>query len=238
MSEITIKTWVNQEHNSFENFTNVLAARFEEAIFRALAKKMRNDLVNKGKAEVTLPWGTYRADIKTKGEAGNIAPTWEPTKGFIKLLNGDMDAKERNECFTQDEFDPEFTELFRDWVAYGFFYPNAPENKDRVSKNKGVKLDDDEIVYFLNGYATVLATIAKDKQRDGKIFRLEIDNGYPHGSFDFEYDDDEIRVTWVADKVFKQILKDDDAAAKSEGYDFTPLREPKKEIIPLMEDEK
>lgn len=236
MSELTIKTWVAQEHNAFENFTAALASRFEEAIFRALSQKMRLDLKAKGKAEVTLPWGIYRADIKTKGEAGNIAPTWEPSKGFIKMLNGDMDSKDRHECFTQDDFDAEFTELFRDWVAYGFFYPNAPENKDRISKNKGVRLADDEIIYFLNGYATVLTTIAKDKQRDGKIFRLEIGNGYPHGSFDFEYDDDEIRVTWVADKVFKQILKDDEAAAKADKYDFTPIREPRKEVIPVTDE--
>lgn len=233
MSEITIQTWVNQEHNAFENFTAVIASRMEEAIFKALTKKMKLDLASKDSTEVTLPWGTYSASLKTKGEGGNINIAWEPSKGFVKILNGDMDNVSRTECITQDEFDPEFVELFRDWVAYGFFYPNAPENKDRVSKNKGVRLSDDEINYFLNGYALVLATIAKDKQRDGKVFRLEINNGFPHGAFNFEYDDGEIKVTFVADKVFKQLLKDDEAAATAYAADFTPIRETRIEVTPV-----
>ena len=234
MSDLTIKTWTAQEHNSFENFTAVLASRFEEGWARALIMKMRSDLKKFGKSEVSLPWGTYRAETKVKGESGNINVNWEPAKGFIKILNGDMDNASRAECITQDEFDPEFVKWFRDFVAYGFFNPEDPKNKDRIPKNKGVRLNDDEVNYFLNGYALVLATIAKDKQRDGKIFRLEINNNFPHGYFDFEYDDDEIKVKWVADKVFKQILKDDAAAAAAGGYDFTPIDEGTRvESIPL-----
>lgn len=232
MSEMTLKAWVAQEHSAFENFNAVLASRFEEAWARALTMKMRNDLATKDHSEVVLPWGTYSAEAKAKGETGNINISWVPSKGFLKLLNGNNDAP-RAESIIQDEFDPEFTELFRDFVAYGFFYPNSPENKDRVPKNKGVRLKDDEIEYFLNGYANVLATLAKDKQREGKIFRLEINNGFPHGFFTFEYDDNEITPKFVADKVFKQILKNDEAAMKSNGYDFTPIRDTRVETIPV-----
>ena len=54
---------------------------------------------------------------------------------------------------------------------------------------------------------------------DGKIFSLEINNGFPHGKYNFEYDDDDIKVTFTPDKVFKQILKDDDAAATAAEAD-------------------
>lgn len=223
MSELTIKGWVNQERNAFENFTAVLASRFEEAIFRALTLTMRNQLKRNGSASVELPWGTYSAEIVSKGEAGNVTPAWTPSKAFIKLLNGNLDKGNDADAIAQETFDPEFEKLFRDYAAYGYFYPE--QNKDKTAKAKGVRLTDDEANYFLNGYAMVLATIAKDKQRDGKIFRLEINNGFPHGAFDFEYEDDEIKVTFVADKVFKQILKDDAAAASANGFDFTEIGE-------------
>ena len=224
MSEQTIKAWFNQEKNAFEDFGAVLAARFEESWARALVEKLRLMLRAKGSAEVTLPWGTYYAETISKGEAGNIAPKWEPSKGFLKILNDDIqDPSERSAVVNQDEFDPEYLKLFKDFVAYGFFYPEDPANKDKIDKNKGVRLTDDEAEYFLNEYALVLCNLAKDKQRDGKIFRLEINNGFPHGCFDFEYDDDEIKVRWTADKTFKQILKDDAAAATAGGSDFTPI---------------
>ena len=57
------------------------------------------------------------------------------------------------------------------------------------------------------------------------MFILEINNGFPHGQFRFEYDDNEISVTFQADKVFKQILKDDEAALKAATADFTPIPE-------------
>jgi len=226
MSDLTIKAWVVQEHNAFENFTAVLAARFEEAWTRALAKAMELQLRAKGRAEIALPWGTYYAEIITKGEGGNITPKWEPSKGFLKILNDDIqDQAERSACVNQEEFDPTFMKLFKDFVAYGFFYPEDPKNKDKIDKNKGVRLNDEEADYFLNEYALVLCNLAKDKQRDGKIFRLEINNSFPHGCFDFEYDDDEIKVRWTADKTFKQILKDDAAASKADDADFTAIPE-------------
>lgn len=233
MSELTIKTWCDQEHGSFDNFTPILASRFEESILRSILRTLRRQADKNDTAELVLPWGTYRVETKTMGEAGNRAASWEPSKGFDKLLNGtSMDTVQKLEAITQDEFDPEFVKDFREFVAYGLFDADSPENKEKIAgMKKGVRLSDEEVVYFLNSYAMMLATIGKDKQREGKIFRLEVNNGYPHGSFDFEYDDDTITVKWTADKVFKQMLKDDDAAAKSEGADFTPIRETRRETL-------
>lgn len=225
MSELTIKAFVAQEHSAFENFNGVLAARIEEAWTRSLTKRMIEQLADKDSARVALPWGTYYAEKVAKGEAGNIAPKWEPSKGFREILNNDIqDPAERSAAVNMDEIDGRFLELFREFVAYGTFNHDDPALKDELGKNKGLRIGDDEAIYFLNEYALVLANLAREKQRDGKIFRLEINNGFAHGVFDFEYDDDEVKVTWTADKTFKQMLKDDDAASYVDDGTFTEVK--------------
>ena len=209
----TIETWMALEKASFENFNEFIAIRLEDGIFRAIAEKMKNDIASKGESTLDLPWGTYHAEVKAAGEGGNITPSWEPSKAFMKMLNDDANRDRR-----QDSFDAEYVQLFKDYVAYGYFYPD--EVKDAPAKDKGLRMGDDEVDYFLNNYAQVLATIARDKQRSGKMYRLEIDEGFPHGSFDFEYDDDEIKVKFVAHKVFKQYLKDDEVASKARNAEF------------------
>lgn len=222
--DITIKAFVAQEANNFENFTTQLARRFEEGIMRALAETMRLQLAKNNSAEVALPWGTFRAEVVQKGEATNITPTWEPTKAFIKCLNSpSMDITERSETLNQDTFDDTFMKLFKDFVAYGFFYPEAPENKSRIEQNKGVRLTENEAEYFLNEYALMLVSVGREKQMDGKIFSLEINDTFPHGTYNYEYDDDEIKVTFVPHKVFKQILKDDDAANTASTSNFREI---------------
>ena len=222
MSTLTITAWEQREKNSLIDFKPEIASRIEEAIFKALTEAMRLQLHKEGKAEIALPWGTYSAEYKDKGDTANVTPVFVPSKGFMKLLNGDDDGKD---VVILDEFDEDFQKLFHDYTAYGFLYPHSEENKNKLPKNKGLMLRDDEIVYLLNGYADVLATLAKDHHHNGKMFVLEINNGFPHGQFRFEYDDNEITVTFQADKVFKQILKDDEAALKTATADFTPVKE-------------
>ena len=81
-------------------------------------------------------------------------------------------------------------------------------------------MGDDECDYFLNGYMDVLVNIARDKARAGKTYRLEIDEAFPHGSFDFEYTDDGISVKFVPHKVYKQYLKNDELADKARDADY------------------
>ena len=87
MSRLTIDAWEQQEKNSLITFKAEVASRLEEAIFQALTEAMREQIATDGKAEIPLPWGTYRAEVKETGEGVNITPTWEPSKGFIKLLS-------------------------------------------------------------------------------------------------------------------------------------------------------
>ena len=218
MSALTIQAWEAREKNSLIDFKPEIISRIEEAIFQALTETMIIQLHRDGKAEVALPWGTYSAKYVEKGDTGNVTPSWVPTKGFMKLLNGDEDGKD---VVILDEFDSEFQTLFQNYTAYGFLYPHSEENKNKLPKNKGVMLKDDEVVYLLNGYADVLATLAKDHHHNGKIFVLDINNGFSHGEFRFEYDDNEISVTFQADKTFKQLLKNDEAALKSATADFS-----------------
>lgn len=211
----TTSTWMSQEKNSFSNFNEFIATRLEDGIFRSIAEKMKNDLKATGESSLQLPWGTYTAEAKAAGEGGNITPAFEPSKAFMKALNDDSgNARDRR----QDSFDSEYTKLFKDYVAYGYFYPE--DVKNAPAKDKGLKMSDTEVDYFLNGFAQVMTTIARDRQRDGKIYRLEINAGFPHGAFDFEYRDDEIKVKFVPSKVFKQYLKDDDIANAARDADF------------------
>lgn len=229
MSDVSIKTWVNQEKSAYEDFNEYVANTIEDGMFRALAEKMHRDLKTADISKVTLPWGTYRAEMKDRGENGVVNISWEPSEGFLKMLNDDSDSAEKYEMNYQDEFDPEFVKLFWDYVAWGSFDP------DTSTKNRGIKMEDPEVAYFLNGYASVLYNVAKDKQRDGKTYRLEIDNNFPHGSFDFEYDGDEIKVKFIAHKVFKQYLKDDKVAAVAVTADYTPITETRVERVPNKE---
>ena len=216
----TITTWIQQEKASFDNFNDFVAIRLEDGIFRALAEKMSIDIKAKKSSTVVLPWGTYTADVKAVGEGGNITPAFEPSKQFKRLLNDDG-AVSRD--LRQESFDPEYTQLLKDYVAYGYFYPDS--NTDTPAQEKGIRLTDDEVDYFLNGYMDVLVTIARDKNRAGKTYRLEIDEGFPHGAFDFEYTDgdkgDAVSVKFIPSKVFKQYLKNDDVATRARESDFT-----------------
>ena len=218
MSALTIQAWEAREKNSLIDFKPEIISRIEEAIFQALTETMRLQLNRNGKAEVALPWGTYSAEYVEKGDTANVTPSWTPSKGFMKLLNGDEDGKD---VVILDEFDSEFQNLFKDYAAYGFLYPHSEENKNKIPKNKGVMLNNDETVYLLNGYADVLATLAKDHHHNGKVFVLDIDNGFHHGQFRFEYDDNEIIVTFQADKSFKQLLKNDEEALKAATADYS-----------------
>lgn len=139
---VTINTWVNQEKNAFQIFNDLMASRLEEGEFKALAECLRLGLKRgEDSVRVKLPHGTYEANLVKAGESGNINVSFEPSKDFIEALNGD-----ENDVFSQTDFDSVFTELYHDYVAYGFFYPNAPENKDRLVKAvKVLNLTDEEI---------------------------------------------------------------------------------------------
>ena len=224
MSNLTTDVWVRQESNSLRNFKGFIAERLEEGILRAITETLRDKLKADGEsAKLEMPWGTYRVDIVQKGDTENITPSWEPSDKFMKLLNGDENSRD---VVLQSEFDPTFLEYFDNFTKYGDTNPGTQEERDKIpAHKKGLALGPGDINYMLNGYANVLATLAKDKQSNGKIFNLEINNGFAHGIFKFEYDDNEISVKFVPDKVFKQMLKDDEAAEIARHRDFTPVKE-------------
>lgn len=216
----SINAWINQEKASFDNFNDFIAIRLEDGIFRALAEKQANDIKAKKSSIVVLPWGTYTADVKAAGDTGNITPVFEASKQFKKLLNDDSATLSD---YRQESFDPEYVKLLKEYVAYGYFNPDP--SQETPAHEKGLRLTDDEVEYFLNSYMNVLVTIARDKQRSGKTYRLEIDEGFPHGAFDFEYSDDDkdetITVKFVPSKVYKQYLKNDAIASRVREAEFT-----------------
>ena len=240
MSDVTIKTWVTLNADAFNDFNDYVANVLEGGIFRAVAEYFHRKLKDSDKAELELPWGTYSAEVKGRGEAGVINISWDPSKGFKNLLNdsSSANAASKYERNYQDEFDPEFVKLMTDYIAYGMFDPDKPENREKAAKQKGIELSDAEVTYFLNGYTLVLYNIAKEKQRNGKKYRLEINNAFPHGDFDFDYKDDgEIEVKFIPHKVFKQAVKDDERAASAREGDYTKLTEVKVERFPAADGE-
>lgn len=239
MSDVTIKTWVNLNAENFQDFNEYVANVLEGGIFRAVAEYFHRKLKDADKAELELPWGTYTAEVKSRGEDGVINISWEASKGFKNLLNDtdSANAASKYKRNYQDEFDPEFVKLMTDYIAYGMFDPDKPENREKAAKQKGVELSDAEVTFFLNGYTLVLYNIATSKQRDGKKYRLEINNSFPHGDFDFDYKaDGEIDVKFVPHKVFKQAVKDDEKAANAREGDYTKLTEIRVQRSPAEEE--
>ena len=225
MASETITQWGAQEKTAFTNFNEFVVTRLEDGIFRALAEVMKRDIKAYGKACVTLPWGTYSADIKQIGESGNINIAYEPSKAFIKALNGSNDIRH------QDSFDPDYLRLFKNYVAWGMF---DPDKQDLPARDKGLRLNDVEVEYLLNGYMNVLVTIANDKRRAGKMHRVEIKDGFRHGCFDFEYGEDETKVKFVPDRVFKQTLKDDNVAQVATAANYTTVDQDAIVYTPLI----
>ena len=68
MSRLTIDAWEQREKNSLITFKAEIASRLEEAIFQALTEAMREQLDKDGKAEIPLPWGTYRGRRAEPGD--------------------------------------------------------------------------------------------------------------------------------------------------------------------------
>lgn len=234
MSEITTKTWIELEKPAFRNFNEFIAQRLEDGIFRSIAEKMKTALIESGSVKLELPWGFYSAEAKDVGEGANITPVFEPKKAFLNMINDD--SVENKEKAHQDEFDQEFLQLFIEYTAYGEFYVNDSVNYNG-GKDKGIRMKAEECDYFLNNFGLVIAKIAADKARDGKIYRLEINNAFPHGSFDFEYGEDGtvLSMKFVPHKVFKQYLKDDETAKRAQHADFTPFTSTKVSTIPNLE---
>ena len=232
MSDVTIKTWVALESEDFDDFNEYVATVLEGGMFRSMAEFFHQKLKDSDSVDLEMPWGTYHAEMKDRGDSGVVNVTWAASKGFAALMNDESDATAKFDRNYQDTFEPEFVKMFTDYVAYGMFNPEDPKNKDKAMKQRGILLSDSEVTYFLNGYALVLYNIAKDRQRDGKIYRLEINNAFPHGTFDFEYNDDgTIDVKFTAHKVFKQACKDDTIADKAREGDYVPLTETKVERV-------
>ena len=233
MSDVSIKAWVQVENENYDDFKDFAASKIEGACCRTISEVLYNQLKNSDTAQVTMPWGTYFAARKNDGTEAGVDISWEPSKGFLKLLNESSDNNDKAENYDrnyQDEFDPEFVKLFTDYLAYGKFYPTDDEKADE--SNHGILLDDAEVTYFLNSYTLALYNVAKEKYRDGKVYRLEIDYEYPHGAFDFSYKGDKIDVKFTPNKVFKQALKDDKAHDLAAKGDFKPMTEVTKILEP------
>lgn len=198
-----VQSWVAQEKPAFAGFNEFIATRMTESVTRTIARKMKADLLSTGKAELEMPWGTYSAEVKAVGEGTNITPTWEPSKRFLEMLNADDNKRTAD---YQEKFDDEYVKMFRDYLAWGTY---DPDEKNAPAKEKGARIDPEEVEYFLDSFMRLMVSLARDHHRDGKDYDLDINAEFDHGRFTFEYVGDDTKVKFTPSKAFKQSLKND-----------------------------
>lgn len=220
MANNELKTaWLKREQDAFEGIDMFVIARLETAILKSIAKTLKDKLADGEKAEVVVPWGTYKANMVKVGETGNINVSYEPAKDFLEVLNADDNS---GACNMEASLDDAFRKNFHTYAAYGCFDINDAKNKAIVENINahGPDLTPDEEEYFLCGYGSAIAQVAKDKQRDNKVYSLQLGESCDEnttgsldfGKLEFEYNDGNILVKFVASPAFKQELKDDELA--------------------------
>ena len=212
MSEITINAWVNQEKSGFDNFTAYVATSLQNAVMAAIPKTLADKIDKGDDAVVEVPWGTYSATVKKVGEATNVTPSFVPARAFVKALNDD----ESHHNYKVGDMDPDLVKNISDYLAWGRF--GTPTEKEMLDLNKGMRLDiPEELEYVLASYEQLLVTLARDHQRSGKEYELEVETSdVNHGKFIFKYDDDEIVVRFEPSTAFKQQLKRDDIGVSTD----------------------
>ena len=207
--EKTVDRFVVDMKSQFSNFTPFIATRVEGGILKGAFETLRQKLVdpkNKdSKASLELPFGTITAEIRTKNDVDNINVGIDFSKDFIRALNGEI------ESVWQDTYDDLFIKNFMDYVSYGFFDPDSEEHKKLVEKvTKCLKMKEPERDFFPNAWTNSIVNMVKDKQRDGKIFNLDLDAVWDAGTMTFEFNENSITPTFNASKTAKQYLKNGD----------------------------
>lgn len=165
MATYIVEKFLEQEKTSFKVFTEPVAARILEAAFRAISETLRIGLTKKDSTSVTVPWGKFTAErrVRNSGDSANTNISYEPTKAFLEALNSD--GKDSGSYY-QEDYDEQFSTAFVDYTAYGFFNPDADENKSKLATaKKCLRLDETDRDYFLNRIAALLVSIGKEKQR-------------------------------------------------------------------------
>ncbi|MCM1531878.1 MAG: hypothetical protein NC114_06360 [Ruminococcus flavefaciens] len=198
-----VSAWVAQEKPAFQGFNEFISTRMTESVTRTICETLKRQMLSNHKAELEMPWGVFSAEVKTVGEGTNITPTFEPSKRFLEMLNADDNKRTAD---FQENFDDEFVKLFRDYLAWGVY---DPDEKNAPAKEKGARIDPEEVEYFLDSFMRLMVSLARDHQRDGKEYYLDINAEFDHGRYTFEYVGDDIKVKFTPSKAFKQYLKND-----------------------------
>lgn len=195
-----VEGWSNQEENSFTGFTNFISNRMTGSINVSVVEHLKRCLAAGKPARIELPFGVFEAKVKAVGEGTNVSVSYEPSKLFIDMLNTDED-------YSQISIDKDYSKLVQEWLAYGYF--DADDRPDLPAREKGTRIDLEEVDYFIHSMGRLMATMAKDHQRDGKEFTLPFTEEFDFGEYTFTYEGDEIRPSFTASKAFKQELKND-----------------------------
>lgn len=202
----TIETFAAQEKSQFRTISEYVLTLIEEGIFKSIQESLRRQLVKGDTASETVPWGTYTATQQGGANGGNININLSLNEDFQDALNDPKGVK----AMYQEEFSEMFMKLFTDYVMYGRFFTDETESeKTAPGIVTGVRLSEFLKEYFPNTYGAMILKAARDHRADGEVYKITLCDNVPHGTMEFEYNGDDVTVTFVADKAFKQYLKND-----------------------------
>jgi len=207
--DVAIRTWAELEKTNFNSWLPSVAGYFQCCIYTSIAAYLIKHGSAKKATSLVLPWGTFTSNVTDK--VSDIE--WTMSKNFDKLLNGDSDLLNKSTRNYQTDFDDEFTEMMNDVLTeneYSFGKSDSSASGEPAKVDKGINLQNCEVSYFLNSYLVMLATVAKEKEHDGKEYTLPI-TGF--GEYRFDYDDGHITPHFIPSKEFKQKMKCDEFIA-------------------------
>lgn len=216
MTETTIERFTADLKTQFAGVTKFIAVRIEHGILKGAFETMRKQLNNPknttGKASVTLPFGTFRTEVRTKSDVDNINVELDFSKDFLRAIKGDIELVWANPDDNETDSDnrsESFMKNFCDYVAYGMFDPDSEEHRKEIEVvQKCINMDPTERTFFLNAWTNSLVGMVREKIREGKIYRLDLNAAvWNGGSMEFELKDGEVTANYLASKDVKQAIK-------------------------------
>lgn len=198
--------WMEELSKSFDNFTDFVCVRLETAITQSIVETLRlklQDPKSEGVAELNTAIGKFIATVRTKDGQDNVNFTLEFNKDAEKMVNGDIDT-----CWLE-EYDELYLKKMAEFTAYGVFDPESEENRKAIEAAGGkcLNLKPEERLFFPNSYFNTIIATMRDKTRDGKIYNLDINDGWDLGTVTVETNDGKSSLSFTASKQSKQYLK-------------------------------
>lgn len=187
---------------SYEGFSS---KKLSDAVFDGIVSVIVSTMDNRykkssdGSAVLELPCGKFIAEKTLVGDSYVTNVTFDASKDFLDVLSGNLK--------TMDPFymeESKFINLNKDFIDIGIktLTTNDGGNKSVMT----FSVDVIELALLANLWSSALCKALSIGLHDGQVYEVPIEN---FGVFSATLKNDEVRVVFSADKIFKQRLKDD-----------------------------